>query len=1216
MKATFLYCVRFSFLLLALALRGADSDLEKGFVHPPDSARPWVYWFWLNGNITSNGITADLEAMHRAGIGGVLIMEVDQGAPKGEAPFGSPVWRDLFKHVCSEANRLGLQVNMNNDAGWCGSGGPWITPELSMQKVVWSQTNCQGGRHFDGLLAQPEAVANYCRDIAVLAFPTPAGNARTAGLQAKAAFTPDFVPPATESSRVAKDQCIAVDKVINVTANLDANGHFKWEVPEGNWIILRLGHTSTGVENHPAPQSGLGLESDKLSQRATEAMFDGLMGKLISGSEKAAGTTLISTHIDSWETGSQNWTPHFREEFRARRGYDLLPWLPAMTGRVVVSAEASERFLWDLRKTVSDLVLENYAGHFRKLAHRHGMRLSIEAYTTCPTEELAYAGRADEPMGEFWSWPKYSAAYSCTEMASAGHVYGRKIIGAEAFTATDDERWQGYPGNIKDLGDWAFCEGINRFVFHRYALQPWEKSVRPGMSMGPWGLHYERTQTWWDQSQAWHEYLARCQFLLQQGLFVADICLLAPEGSPQTIDRQRSFISKSPDNEGQPMDRPGHNFDVCPPEVVLTRMSVKDGRLVLPDGMSYQMLALPQCDTMTPALLGKIKDLVQAGATVAGARPLKSPSLSNYPACDAELKNLAEELWGTNEITGEVAERPFGKGRVLCGAYFEKARAQNRSDSGEFAAAKWIWVNEGNPAVAAPVGPRYFRKLVDLGVDTIESARLVITADNSFECWINGRRAGGGQDHTRLYHIDVTRLLNPGANFIAVTGVNGGDRPNPAGFIGQLTVKYRNGGVVSIPTDASWQGAAKIADGWQSISSSSGDWNPALELGPMGMSPWGNVGDSDAGRNLFPDTEFLGNLLTDRGLPADFSYQAQSGDRCLRFIHKRLDNADIYFVANKTPRSQDALCSFRVPGKRPEFWWPQSGRIERPAAYEEAKGCVQVPIRLDSYDSVFVVFRDKAETDRVLTFTRNNIPEEWTDLTRASAGEFEATLMESGHYALKALHGRRAQFDVPSLPPAIQIEGPWSVDFAADHGGYGTTNFDRLISWSDSAEPAVKYFSGPATYNTTFEIPRATVGNGHRQFLDLGKVAVIADVTVNHIKLGTLWKAPFRVDITDAVKPGANLLEVKVANLWINRQIGDERLVEDSDRNANGTLKRWPEWLEKDGQSPTGRRSFTSWRLWKKDSPLQESGLLGPVRVVIGKSIRLSRGDFQPETQN
>jgi hypothetical protein len=283
-----------------------------------------------------------------------------------------------------------------------------------------------------------------------------------------------------------------------------------------------------------------------------------------------------------------------------------------MTGQVVDSLEVSERFLWDLRQTISELVVQNYAGRFRELAHEHGLRLSIEAYDGC-CDDMTYAGQADEPMGEFWSWSFGSGADWCTEMASAAHIYGKPILGAEAFTATDKEKWQGHPGKIKALGDWAFCEGINRFVFHRYALQPW-RDVRPGMSMGPWGLHYERTQTWWEQSKAWHEYLSRCQFLLQQGQFVADICYLEPEASP--------YRFRAPPTPGSPSHRPAYNFDGCTPEALLTRMKVNDGRLVLPSGMSYRVLVLPEVETMTPKLLRKVSELVRAGATVVGPAPI------------------------------------------------------------------------------------------------------------------------------------------------------------------------------------------------------------------------------------------------------------------------------------------------------------------------------------------------------------------------------------------------------------------------------------------------------------------------------------------------------------------------------------------------------------------------------------------------------------------
>ncbi len=247
---------------------------------------------------------------------------------------------------------------------------------------------------------------------------------------------------------------------------------------------------------------------------------------------------------------------------------------------------------------------------------------------------MTYAGQADEPMSEFWSWDKFGAAYSCTEMASAAHVYGKRILGAEAFTATDAEKWQSHPGNIKDLGDWAFCEGINRFVFHRYALQPW-RDVRPGMSMGPWGLHYERTQTWWEQLRPWHEYLARCQFLLQQGQYVADVCYLQPEGAPRRFTPPADAMQAA-------FYRSGYDFDGCTPQVVMERMTVKDGRIVLPDGMSYRALVLPQAETMTPALLRRIKELAEAGATVVAPRgrrsrrafaaiPAATPRCGNWP---------------------------------------------------------------------------------------------------------------------------------------------------------------------------------------------------------------------------------------------------------------------------------------------------------------------------------------------------------------------------------------------------------------------------------------------------------------------------------------------------------------------------------------------------------------------------------------------------------
>ncbi len=811
-----------AFAALSLAIcscrggRAADGldRLRRLFLSPPKTARPWVYWFWLNGNITREGITLDLEAMARVGIGGALIMEVDQGVPAGPVKFASAEWRKLFRHVCKEAARLGLKINMNNDAGWCGSGGPWIPPELAMQRIVWSETVVEGPKRDAKIqLAQPPTTANYYRDVAVLAVPRPAKHATLPGYQAKSFAGPTGTLPAQAAYREPPaDAVIAARAIVNVTDRLQPDGTLVWDVPAGTWLILRFGHTPTGKENHPAPASGRGLECDKLSVRALSHHFDNFIKKLIDDVGPLVGESFIATHIDSWEVGAQNWTPGLDEYFRLRHGYDLVPWLPVLSGRIVGSREQSERFLWDLRETVSELVVSHYAGQMGTLARKNRLRFTLEGYTTCPCDELRYAGRADEPMGEFWSWSKYGHAFSCTAMASAAHIYGKGIVGAEAFTASDKERWLGHPGNIKELGDWAFCEGINRFVIHRYALQPW-RDRRPGMGMGPWGLHYERTQTWWEQSRKWHEYLSRCQFMLRQGQFVADICMLAPEGAPQTLAGQQAFHGPN----GQPADRPGHNFDVCP-AAALAQMRVRDGKLFVPaGGMSYRVLVLPKLDTMSPQLLAKLAELVEAGATVIGAPPRKSPSLSGYPQCDEQVRRLATKLFGSLQPPDQITVRRYGLGRVVWGGpltdWYKPAQATDREPA--ITQANWIWYDEGDPQRAVPPQTRYFFCTFRLPHDfCVQAAKLTITADNQFTCWLNGRPVGSGNDYQRLYSFGVTALLRPGENVLAVAATNVTANPNPAALIAALELRLPDGLKKVLVTDASWLAARSEPPGW------------------------------------------------------------------------------------------------------------------------------------------------------------------------------------------------------------------------------------------------------------------------------------------------------------------------------------------------------------------------------------------------------------------
>ncbi len=1152
--------------VVGLTVATRADDLQKNFASPPPAARPWVYWFPLNGNLTKEGITADLEAMARVGIGGALYMETDQGAPRGPADFAGPLWRELLLHAGREANRLGLEINMNNDAGWCGSGGPWITPELSMQKVVWTEKVIEGPQKFAGELAKPKAEHDFYRDIAVLAMPAPSKDVKIEKIEGKASFKPQHFPPQpAKFAAVPKEATIAREQIRDVSAHMDKDGNLSWDVPAGKWLVMRFGHTTTGKDNHPAPESGRGLECDKFSKEAVAAHYRGLISKLVADYGPLVGKSLVSTHIDSWEVGSQNWTPRMRKEFHERRGYELLPFLPVYAGYVVDSREVSERFLWDLRQTVSDLIVEVYAGEFRRLANKDGLRLSIEAYDGVPCDEMTYAGQADEPMAEFWK-VGFSTEYSCTEMASAAHTYGKKILGAEAFTSNDKERWLEYPGSIKGLGDWAFCEGINRFVFHRYAAQPWI-DVAPGMSMGPWGLHYERTQTWWEQSKAWHEYLARCQYLLRQGLFVADVLYLQPEGAPRRFAAPTKM-------------RPGHNFDGCTPEVLLTRASVKDGRIVLPDGMSYRVLVLPQVETMTPKLLRKVKELVGAGAVVfAAAPPQKAPGLANYPQCDEEVAKLAGELWqgGRLHVWKENSE-----------ASSERAEANAPAFS---ANARWIWEKEGD-ADTAPPSVRYFRRKVNIEAgEVIRSARLVMTADNSFDCSVNGKGVGHGDNFGRGYVMDVGSILKPGENELVVAATNGGDGPNPAGLIGTLTVKLQSGRTMTLVTDHAWEIAEKP----------NGPWAAAKELGPLGMAPWGTIEVPAEPAAIYPQAAAVEEWLVRNGVPADFDATLP-----LRYIHRAIGDTDVYFVASPEPYAVTATAEFRVVGKRPEFWWPDTGRTAKALAFTEGKGTTRVPISLEPNGSVFIVFREPATgVDPIVSVQRDGRELLAATTKLAAGGPSEALpldiapgeIEEGGKYEIHTASGKAKTIEVNVAAPQ-EVKGPWQVVFDPRRGGPKDVKFKALDDWSKRSEEGIKYYSGVATYRTSFSWAADKEAKGKektRTILDLGRVEVMADVSLNGKPLGTLWKSPYRVDATDAIQPGANELEVKVANLWVNRQIGDERLPEDSERNPNGMLKKWPEWLGK--PSPTGRFTFTSWRLWKREDSLVPSGLLGPVRV-------------------
>ncbi|OYZ48844.1 MAG: hypothetical protein B7Y15_11320, partial [Bacteroidetes bacterium 24-39-8] len=551
---------------------GMDS-VEQKFKNPPAETRPTVWWRWYGRQISKEGITRDLEAMKQAGIGGFYHFQLKPGVPDvlndSESVLPnvttlSKEWWDLIQFSIKEADRLGLEATFHNSLGWSSSGGPWIKPENSMQKLVWSETTVEGGVDLKLKLIQPniDPKWNYYKDVAVLA------------------ISPD------------NSGLVSQEKVLDISHLLQKDGTIAWSVPNGHWKLIRYGHTTTGKLPVQAPFDVAGLECDKLDQNSLKIHFDQYPGKILKEAGALAGKSLKYIAIDSYEAGLQNWNPQFRNQFIKRRGYDPIKWLPIITGNqpenfdprtkpaspgiIIESQEISERFLYDFERTISELYMEEYYSAMNQMVHQYpGVKLEVQSYNA-PFNLVENAVRNEMPAGEFWHGNKNYGWWTLNLAASAAHIAGNKIVSAESFTAEPQRgNWSISPENLKAEADLAFSKGINRMELHIQPHQPWGEKAIPGMIGGSYGLQINPANTYWKQSLAWNTYLARCQYLLRQGQFIADICYLYPK-------RQRGFTVPE-----------GYNGDAIDEQSLIKLMFVKDGKLCLPSGMQYRILVLP-----------------------------------------------------------------------------------------------------------------------------------------------------------------------------------------------------------------------------------------------------------------------------------------------------------------------------------------------------------------------------------------------------------------------------------------------------------------------------------------------------------------------------------------------------------------------------------------------------------------------------------------------
>jgi hypothetical protein len=671
--------------VLATSFSAVGGTLEDGWQNPPNEARLRAYWWWLNGNVTKASITHDLEQMKAKGFGGAVLFDANGASQDGNGTvphgptFFSPEWRELYKHTLREADRLGLEISLNIQSGW-NLGGPVVTKEDAAKKYVWSEIKISGGTNLEVKLPPPKSRENFYRDIAIVAYRVknsvkhePLQNWKQKALQESLQpfSAPDSSPLFAENSVTPGEQDADAADVVDLTAKLGADGILKWDAPAGEWQVFRFGYTIGDHAYVSTCSDGWnGFAIDVYSATAFQNYWDKIVEPLIAAAGPLAGKSLKYLHTDSWEVELANWTPTLRTEFRKRHGYDMTPWLPVLAGRIVNSREESDRFLFDYRQTLGDLAIDGHYRLFRDNAHKHGLLIHPESGGphAVPIDAQRCLGWDDAPMSEFWAWSWThrigdANRFFVKQPASAAHTYGHKFVFAEGFTTIGPHWQEKIWDNLKPSFDKALCEGLNVLVWHAFVCSPDETGI-PGQQYFA-GTHLNPKVTWWEKSAPFFSYIDRCQFILQQGHFTADVLYYYGDHVPNFTQHKRTDPAHC---------QPGYDYDVITAEALIERASVKDGKIFLLDGVNYRVLVLPDRNQISLPVLKKISDLVKAGATVIGPQPTHGETLENFAATDAEVKKLADELWNPgapasrrHDALEHAGKLPALPGRVIAG---------------------------------------------------------------------------------------------------------------------------------------------------------------------------------------------------------------------------------------------------------------------------------------------------------------------------------------------------------------------------------------------------------------------------------------------------------------------------------------------------------------------------------------------------------------------
>ena len=944
-------------------------DLVKAnFKNPASNSGVNCWWWWLNGNVNKAAITKDLEAMKSRNFQGAMIFDAgghnqrgNKDIPKGPL-FGSDEWNELFVFAMNEAKRLGLEMGFNIQSGW-NLGGPRVTPQYTAKQITFSEAKITGDKKVTKKLSLPRFRKDFYKDIVVLAFPVKnekITDELIADLNLKLGFrelggsAPDCrfllgnVPQNARSPVEGLTSIVKKEDIIDLTSGMDNEGNLAWDAPEGDWKIIRFGYTCT--DSHVSTSSGdwQGSVLDYMSKEAFDFYWNDVVEPIFKAAGDHVGTTLKYMETDSWECGGMNWTDQFAEEFINYRGYDLVNYLPIVAGYLVDDLESSNAFLADFRKTLGDLVAYNHYARFQEYAHKYGMGIQPESAGphAGPMDGIKNYGFSDIVMSEFWSpsphRPKPFNRFFLKQASSAAHIYGKKIVGAESFTTIgphwNDELWH----DQKSSFDHEICAGLNRMYFHTFTTSPPEMGL-PGQEYFA-GTHVNPQVTWWEQSGAFIDYMHRTQSVVQEGKFVADVLYYYGDHVPNV------FPHKHADPAGV---MPGFDYDVTD-ETIFLQLKVEDKEIVVPGGIEYRVLVLPDHKVLSMAVLEKLEKLIQEGATILGQKPVSSVSLVGGAENQKRFDELADKIWGKE--ASENGEKKYGNGKIAWGI----------------------------------------------------SARA---------------------------------------------------------------------------------------------------------------------------------------YLLSKEIPADFDIKENDSKTDFDFIHYKIDESDIYFVTNQTTERQKINARFRVSGKQPELWDALTGDIREAKAFIQNDGLTTVPLTLEPYGAVMVVFDEL-------------IPKN-----------------EQGP----------AQRNHPDYKTLTEITGEWTVNFDPEWGGPAAVTFPDLIDWTSHSDEGIKYYSGSAVYNKTFLI-EIEVEKGSQYFLQLGTVkdVGIAEVKINGKDKGVVWTSPFRVEITEELQKGENYLEIQVVNSWYNRVAGDQT---------------FPNKKQYTKTNINLDHDFRGRKL--KEIPLESSGLLGPVTIQV-----------------